>query len=133
MPHGYGDPFTRAPELVLADVRKGAVSITSAADDYGVILKDGVVDAAATAERRATRPISIEKITHGAERKAFEAVWTEERYRHLTDFLTSAPIGWRFFLKQQTFEAVDRLVADTRPVAKQMQGIFAEMRSRYEI
>ncbi|WP_418137888.1 hydantoinase B/oxoprolinase family protein [Agrobacterium sp. El2ro-1b] len=130
---GYGDPFTRAPELVLADVRKGAVSITSAADDYGVILKDGVVDAAATAERRATRPISIEKITHGAERKAFEAVWTEERYRHLTDFLTSAPIGWRFFLKQQTFEAVDRLVADTRPVAKQMQGIFAEMRSRYEI
>lgn len=130
---GYGDPFTRAPELVLADVRKGAVSIASAADDYGVILKDGIVDAAATAERRATRPISIEIITHGAERKAFEAVWTEERYQHLTDFLASAPIGWRFFLKHRTFEAVDRLVADTRPVAKQMQGIFAEMRSRYEI
>jgi N-methylhydantoinase B len=130
---GYGDPFTRAPELVLADIRKGAVSIKSAADDYGVVLKDRIVDITATAERRAARPISTEIITHGAERKAFEAVWTEERYKNLTDFLASAPIGWRFFLKHRTFEAVDKLKADPRPVAEQMQGIFAEMRGRYEI
>lgn len=130
---GYGDPFTRAPELVLADIRKGAVSMKSAADDYGVIVKDGIVDVTATAERRSTRPISTEIITHGTERKAFEVVWTQERYQHLTDFLASAPIGWRFFLKHKAFEAVDKVVDDPRPVANQMQGIFAEMRSRYDI
>jgi N-methylhydantoinase B len=130
---GYGDPFTREPELVLADIRKGAVTVQRAADDYGVILRDGTVDATATAKRRAARPISTQTITHGAERKAFEAIWTEERYEHLTEFLASAPVGWRFFLKHRAFEAVDKLVADPRPVSDQMQSIFADMRSRYEI
>jgi N-methylhydantoinase B len=130
---GYGDPFTRAPELVLADIRKGAVTVQSAAADYGVILRDGIVDATATARRRASRPISTEIITHGQQRKAFEAIWTQERYEHLTDFLASAPVGWRFFLKHQAFAAVDKLAADTRSVADQMQRIFAEMRCRYEI
>ena len=38
---GYGDPFERAPEAVLADVRAGWVSVEGAARDYGVAIVDG--------------------------------------------------------------------------------------------
>ena len=33
---GWGDPFTRDPELVKRDVRDGYVTIAGAARDYGV-------------------------------------------------------------------------------------------------
>jgi len=35
---GYGDPFTREPDRVLADVRNGKVSAEAAARDYGVLV-----------------------------------------------------------------------------------------------
>ncbi len=38
---GFGDPFARDPELVLADVRRGLVSLARAREDYGVALRDG--------------------------------------------------------------------------------------------
>jgi len=41
---GFGDPFARDPELVLADVRRGLVSRTRAREDYGVALRDGATD-----------------------------------------------------------------------------------------
>ena len=51
---GYGDPLSRPPERVLADVREGYVSPEAAERDYGVALTaDGsAVDAAATARKR---------------------------------------------------------------------------------
>jgi N-methylhydantoinase B len=54
---GYGHPFDREPERVLADVRGGFVSRESAAEDYGVVLTpDLAVDRSATRFRRAHRP-----------------------------------------------------------------------------
>lgn len=55
---GWGHPFDREPERVLADVQGGFVSRDSAARDYGVVLRDdgGAVDAAATARARTRRP-----------------------------------------------------------------------------
>ena len=55
---GWGHPFDREPERVLADVRGGFVGRTSAERDYGVVLAaDGrSVDAEATRRRRADRP-----------------------------------------------------------------------------
>ena len=38
---GWGDPFEREPELVLADVVRGVVSVESAERDYGVVVRDG--------------------------------------------------------------------------------------------
>jgi N-methylhydantoinase B len=35
---GWGDPFTREPERVVADVRNGYVSIAGAERDYGVVI-----------------------------------------------------------------------------------------------
>jgi N-methylhydantoinase B len=54
---GYGHPFDREPELVLADVRAGFVGTESAERDYGVILTpELVIDEAATRRRREQRP-----------------------------------------------------------------------------
>jgi N-methylhydantoinase B len=52
---GYGDPLTRDPERVRADVAAGHVSRDRARDGYGVVLGgDGTVDDAATASLRAS-------------------------------------------------------------------------------
>jgi N-methylhydantoinase B len=44
---GYGDPFTREPELVAEDVREGWISGERAAAVYGVILRESVAGARA--------------------------------------------------------------------------------------
>ncbi len=49
---GYGDPLERDPERVARDVTEGVVGRAAAAEAYGVVLDGGVVDAAATRERR---------------------------------------------------------------------------------
>jgi N-methylhydantoinase B len=49
---GYGDPLHREPEAVARDVRRSLVSLEMASSVYGVELRDGAVDAAATAARR---------------------------------------------------------------------------------
>ena len=38
---GWGDPFEREPELVLADVVRGLVSEAAAERDYGVVVREG--------------------------------------------------------------------------------------------
>ena len=53
---GGGHPFDRPAEDVLADVAGGFVSPDAAARDYGVVIRDGAIDADATAAGRATRP-----------------------------------------------------------------------------
>ncbi|RBI83323.1 hydantoinase B/oxoprolinase family protein [Rhodosalinus halophilus] len=51
---GYGDPFERAPEDVLEDVRDGLLTPESARKSYRVVIADGgTVDAAATEALRA--------------------------------------------------------------------------------
>ena len=51
---GFGDPRQRAPEAVLADVRRGFVSLERAREDYGVALRPGgrEIDAAETGRLR---------------------------------------------------------------------------------
>ena len=63
---GWGHPFDREPERVLADVQTGFVSRAKAEEDYGVVLtRDIEVDAAATHERRAARPAAKLFHRHG--------------------------------------------------------------------
>jgi N-methylhydantoinase B len=50
---GWGDPLDRAAALVAADVRDGDVSVSAAETIYGVILRDGALDEAATDKARA--------------------------------------------------------------------------------
>jgi len=53
---GYGDPYERDPARVAADVSEGKVSLGAAREKYGVVIRDGAVDDAATAKLRAARP-----------------------------------------------------------------------------
>ena len=54
---GYGHPFDREPERVLADVRGGFVTAASAEANYGVVLTaDLAIDVTATARLRERRP-----------------------------------------------------------------------------
>jgi N-methylhydantoinase B len=53
---GYGDPIKRDPELVRSDVAQDKVTLELARRIYGVVIRDGAVDEAATAAaRRAIR------------------------------------------------------------------------------
>ena len=49
---GYGPPWERAPQRVLHDLAEGWVSAEQAAEVYGVIVRDGALDAEATSARR---------------------------------------------------------------------------------
>ncbi len=51
---GYGDPLARDPALVAERLREGWITEQRATDEYGVVLRDGAVDAAATQHRRET-------------------------------------------------------------------------------
>jgi N-methylhydantoinase B len=50
---GFGDPLTRDPAAVAADLAEGYVTADGAERDYGVICRDGRVDVDATAAKRA--------------------------------------------------------------------------------
>ena len=49
---GWGDPIVRTPEAVLADLRLGHITVEDAREVYGVVLKDGAIDVAATSYAR---------------------------------------------------------------------------------
>jgi len=49
---GLGDPLERDPKQVATEVRRDLISKTAAAEEYGVIMTDGVVDETATEQRR---------------------------------------------------------------------------------
>jgi N-methylhydantoinase B len=53
---GRGHPFDRPAALVLRDVLEGYVSTDAARREYGVVIEDGALDAAATGRARADRP-----------------------------------------------------------------------------
>lgn len=106
---GRGDPFEREPERVARDVACGYVSSASAEADYGVILRDGVVDAEATVERRAGHQPHKGHFHFGPEREGYEAQWTEASYDTLTAILAALPVHWRFFTKTEIFRRMDGL------------------------
>ena len=49
---GYGDPFRRDPQAVLADVMDGLIPTSTALRDFGVVIAGGQVDQTATIARR---------------------------------------------------------------------------------
>ncbi|WP_323039855.1 hydantoinase B/oxoprolinase family protein [Gemmobacter sp.] len=123
---GWGHPFDRDPARVLQDVRQGYVSAASARADYGVMLEGDGVDMPATTALRASRLPVDSPFSFGAERIAFERIWTRERYDLLTGFLAAVPVGWRFFLKHRVFDAVA-----AAPDTADLPAIFADLRARH--
>ena len=130
---GYGDALDRDSAAVLDDVRAGYVSAERARAEYGVVVRDSTVDEAATRAERAGRPRAT-RATHfdgGPARRAFEAVWTRERYDALTALLASLPINWRFFIKHRVFEAIAEGGATLPEGAAAIAAIHQQLRARY--
>lgn len=123
---GWGDPFTRPAALVAQDVRRGAVSPEAAARDYGVVIRDGRLDDTATAALRSAPRPEPQPYAFSPGRRAFEQVWTAERYAHLTAFLAAQPVGWRFFLKHRVFAAVAAGETD-------LPALFTRLRATYAL
>lgn len=126
---GYGDPFTRDPQAVAEDVRRGFVSAAAAREGYGVVLHGGEVDLAATEALRAVRgPVPVAHFDLGQARRTFESVWSEARYAELTRFLSDQPIDWRHYLKRRFFAAVAAGEAAELGLAAQMERIGTALR-----
>lgn len=100
---GRGDPYEREPWRVAQDVARGYVSHEAAERDYGVIVREGTVDEAATAGLRAARAAPTALFHYGPERESYEAQWTRAAYDLLTQVLAGLPIHWRFFTKTEIF------------------------------
>jgi N-methylhydantoinase B len=125
---GYGDPFTRDPALVVADIRCGFISLAAAKADYGVILRDGEVDIAATERWRLTHSSPRQaEFDVGTNRRDFELVWTPERYDLLTAFLAQQPVSWRHYLKHRFFRAVAEGLHAEFGMTAQMQRLAVEL------
>jgi N-methylhydantoinase B len=135
---GYGHPHERDVEKVVEDVRRGYLSVDQARELYGVALVDGSVDAAKTAQlrdeaKRMSEQTAATHFDYGAQRNAYEAKWTRERYDVLTGILARAPVVWRHFLKHKIFDALDaREAAGTiAPGAEIVDELYGEVLRRY--
>jgi len=131
---GFGPPAERDAKAVLFDVQQGKVSVRAAADDYGVVIRDGAIDETATAARRA-RLTANTKATNAkggifafnAEREAYEREWTAANYAALTEVLATLPVNWRHYMKKRIFAAMGEL-----PV-HQRRGDGSEVRRAFEL
>ncbi len=119
---------------MLLDVERGFVSIDAARCDYGVVIIDGELDAAATAALRGARADEGDDafFDYGQGRIEFELLWTEANYAALTELLQELPVHWRFFVKHRVFEAMDVLPeGEHMGDGGEVRAIFAEVISRY--
>jgi N-methylhydantoinase B len=123
---GRGDPMAREPWRVARDVACGYLSAEAARRDYGVVLKAGDVDAAATEALRAKVPRYEEHFHFGPEREGYEAQWTAAAYARLTEILAALPVHWRFFAKTEIFRRIG-----ARSGAEGVEAAFSEICARF--
>ena len=115
---GWGPAHERDLQAVLTDVRGGFVSHEGAATDYGVVIRDNVVDEPATETLRSDMAgvASNEFFGHSPGRITHEKVWTRALYEKLTELLWRLPVNWRFYVKHQLMNVIDALdVEDVNP------------------
>jgi N-methylhydantoinase B len=103
---GYGDPYLRDPEKVLADVELGFVSRPAAARDYGVVIKGRAIVEAATKKLRQGRVKENPRadFDFGPEREAWETVFDDATMGELNRRLYALPKSARQRLRRRIFE-----------------------------
>ncbi len=107
---GFGDPFERDPDLVLADIRAGLISAERAREDYGIVMGTKGVDAAATAKHRAARRNDRlgADFSLGPVRAALEEKWPPRTSAALAMAVMEAPAGIRSYVMEQLRAALGR-------------------------
>ncbi len=132
---GYGDPLEREPQRVLDDVRRGFVSLRGAADDYGVIIREGDLDRQATAECRTRRQAAHDApprmFDYGAERNSWEAVFDDPFMARLTEILFAFPPAGRGARRRELFAPVLARISRGTPFdTAQLRAARAEMEAK---
>ncbi|MEM1430449.1 MAG: hydantoinase B/oxoprolinase family protein [Pseudomonadota bacterium] len=136
---GYGDPFERAVEAVLRDVRAGFVSIAEAQTMYGVIVADGEVDMPRTRELRAAPRPEPEEFDLGPERTAWDRVFTDARMSRLVEALLAHPPARATRLRQDLYAELlpalgtipfDRLLEDPEGLGAQLDRLIRRIEAR---
>lgn len=110
---GYGHPFDRPVEAVVADVRARFVSPAHARHAYGVVVRDDFsVDESATQDLRSSERVGTgSHFDFGPGRDLFESIWTTARYDAMTRIMQKVPVEWRHFVKHRLFGAVGKTPA----------------------
>jgi N-methylhydantoinase B len=103
---GFGDPFAREIAAVQRDVRAGFVSAEAAERDYGVVIRDGMLDQQATDERRRSRAPRQPGFDFGPERDAWERVFDDPIMTELATRLLALPATIRAQTRRRIIEAV---------------------------
>lgn len=115
---GYGDPFERPPQAVLADVLDGFVSEAAAESDYGVLIVGGEIDEEATARKRSAAPArSNAAFDFGPYREAWEGVFDDETMHEINTLLYAQAKARRQDIRQRLFESVVPPLANPTPAA----------------
>ena len=91
--------------------------------DYGVVVKDGVIDDEETRALRATRSERL-GFDPGEARRAHEARWDAATYAQMHELLATLPVSWRAPVKKRLFAAV-RESEPTKPAADVIRESFA--------
>lgn len=99
---GFGDPFERDAEQVLADVAAGLVSPERARNVYGVIIANGAVDVDATAALRSRRRDVGVGFDFGPARTEWERVHREAAER-IEAWLPSLPVAVRRYAQAEAY------------------------------
>lgn len=129
---GYGDPMARDPEAVLRDVAAGLVSPEAALGDYGVVIREGAVDAAATVAARAAARPSEGRIDFGPERRHWDAVFPAELMDRFNAALLSLPSGTRSSRRSRALRAALSLLPEGFPQVAASAGQAQAARAALE-
>lgn len=130
---GWGAPAGRDPEAVRRDVENGFVTVEGAEKDYGVVIRDGAVDAEATEARRAHLAASNEANAQGPERERWDSVFTSAAMDRINVALVALPGAVRQRRRREILDNVlsalpegfPRLAADDEAIRLARQRLLA--------
>ena len=132
---GYGDPLQRDPQRVLDDVLNGFVSEAGAERDYGVVIRNGTLDSAATLKLRNARSRSEPApfYTLGAAREDYERLWTPEVWQAMINILFGSPPPMRYEIRGHLWRAMEKRRAEGLAVdVAALRALWSEFRQRIE-
>lgn len=138
---GYGDPMRRDPQAVAEDLRRGFITEDDVRDLYGVALDaSGGPDIAATESLRCRADENPGGFIFGAERDAWEKVFSDTATTQLNALLMRLPMGARQKRKAAIYDAVlggvprtgtvpiSQRIAETGDCAERLARALCELR-----
>ncbi len=129
---GYGDPLERDPTGVREDILNQVITTQVATEVYGVVLRDGEVDTAATQAQRAVLAVYQEPgiFAFGPNRKEYERQWDAIASKALLHLLMNLAPSVRSYAKS----LVHRQLADLAVVRLvDVEHAWAELQSQIGI